>query len=128
MRLSCDEGRWRGPEFATDRGRESCRESTTCSLDVARGWNDGVSIFFPAGSPVDLQREFRRSCNGAKLRRGCFWRGRLSARTCELSTLARSCANRHRCCIGLFRQELTACGLSLRSYFSLRLFQGIISI
>jgi hypothetical protein len=108
MRLPRNEGRWRGSEFAADRGRKGGTESTTCSLDVARGWNDGVSFFFPTGSFVDLQREFRRSCNGAKLCRGCFWRSCLSTRTCKLSTLARSLANFHRCCTGFFRQELTA--------------------
>jgi hypothetical protein len=65
MRLPRYEGRWRGPEFAANRGRKSYPQSTTCSLDVAWGWNDGVSFFFSAGSLVDLQSEFRRSRNGA---------------------------------------------------------------
>ena len=119
MRLPRNEGRWGDPEFATDGRHKSDPESTTCSLDVARGWNDGVSIFFLTGSLVDLQREFRRSCNGAELRRGCFWRCRLFARTSKLSTLARSLTNCDRCCTGFFGQELTAYGLSLRRYFSI---------
>ena len=50
MRLPRDEGRWRGPEFAADRGRKGDPESTACPLDVARGWNDGVSFFSLLGA------------------------------------------------------------------------------
>jgi len=113
MRLARDEGRWRGPEFAAAGGRKGGLESTACPLDVARDCNDGVSFFFPTRSLVDLQREFRRSRKGAKLRRRCFWRGCLFARTCKLSTLARSLANCHRSCTGFFRQELMTSDCSL---------------
>ncbi len=51
MRLPRDEGRRRSPEFAAARGRKGGSESTTCPLDVARGWNDGVSFFFPCSEP-----------------------------------------------------------------------------
>jgi hypothetical protein len=114
MRLPCDEGGWRGPELASGTGRKGSSKSATRPLDVARGWNDGGSVFFLAGSLVHLRREFRRSSNGAELRRGCVWRGCLSARTCELSTLARSLAGCHRCCTGVFWQELTAPGCCLK--------------
>src|SRR5271168_2968853 len=108
MRLPRDEGRWRGPEFASDGGRKGNPASTTRPLDVAWGRDDDGSVFFPTGGLVHLRREFRRSCNGAELRRGCFWRGCLSARTCNHSTLARSLAGCRWCCTGVFRQELAA--------------------
>jgi hypothetical protein len=108
MRLPRDEGRWRSPEFASDRRCKGNPESTARALDVARGRDDGGSVFCPIGSLVHLRREFRRSCNGAELRRGCFRRGCLSARTCNPSTLARSLAGCHRRRTGVFRQELAA--------------------
>src|ERR1700677_4429634 len=107
MRLPCDEGCWRGPTFASCRRRNRNPASITRPLDVAGGWNDGVSVFCPSGSLVNLQRELRRSCNGTQLCRGCFWRGCLFGRTCKLSTLARCLANCNRRCTGSFRQELT---------------------
>src|SRR5580704_2527479 len=107
MRLPRDEGCWRGAEFASDRGRKSDPEGTPRPLDVAWGWNDGGSVFFPVGSPVHLRRELCRSGNGSELRCRCLWRGRLSARTCNASTLARSLAGCHRRGTGVFGQELT---------------------
>jgi hypothetical protein len=108
MRLPRDEGCWRSTEFASERGRKGNPESTARALDVARGRNDGDSVFCPTGGLVHLRREFRRSCNGSELCRRCFWRGCVSARTCNPSTLARSLAGCHRRRTGVFRQELTA--------------------
>ena len=50
MRLPRNEGHWRSPEFAANRGRKSDPQSTTCALDVAWGWNDGVSFFSLLGA------------------------------------------------------------------------------
>src|SRR5271168_1640944 len=108
MRLPRDESCWRSPEFATNRGRKDDPRSAARPLDVARVRNDGGSVLCATRSLVHLRREFRRSCDGAELRRRCFWGGCLSARTCRLSTLARSFAGGHRCCIGVFGQELAA--------------------
>src|SRR6266851_8714474 len=114
MCLPRDEDCRRGPEFASDRDRKGNPASTTRPLDVAWGRNDGCSIFFPTGGLVHLRREFRRSRNGAELRRGCFWGGCLSARTCNLSTLARSLAGCYRGGTGVFRQELKTPGCRLK--------------
>src|ERR1700740_479190 len=108
MRLPCDEGCWRGPEFASDRGHKADPESTACALDVARGRNDGGSVFCATVGLVNLRRELRRSCNGSELCRRCFWRGCVSARTCKPSTLAWSLAGCHRCRTGILGQELRA--------------------
>src|SRR5258708_220381 len=116
MRLPRDEGCWRGPEFAPERDRKVNPESTARALDVARGRNDGGSVFCPTGSLVHLRREFRRSCNGSELRRRCLWRGCVSARTSNPSTLAWSLIGCHRRRTGVFGQELTAPGLRWRGH------------
>ena len=41
MHLPRDEGCWRGPESAPERGRKGSPKSTARALDVARGRNDG---------------------------------------------------------------------------------------
>src|SRR5437879_6443501 len=126
MHLPRDEGCWRGPEFAPERGRKGSPESTARALDVARGRNDGGSVFCPAGSLVHLRREFRRSCNGSKLRRRCLWRGCVSARTSNPSTLAWSLIGCRWRRTGVFGQELTAPGsVCLRRRVSLASYRGV---
>src|SRR5215469_7444008 len=108
MRLPRDEGCWRGPEFAPERDGQGNPESTPRALDVARGRNDGDSVFFITGSLIHLRREFRRSCDGSELRRRRFWRGCVSARTSNPSTLAWSLLGCHWGCTGIPGQKLTA--------------------
>src|SRR5580704_8083898 len=50
MRLPRDEGCWRSTEFASERGRKGNPESTARAVDVARGRNDGDSVFALLGA------------------------------------------------------------------------------